>query len=149
MRFETTMTLSGNNTGIEVPAEVIEALGAGRKPPVQVTVNGYTYRSTVAVMGGRYMISFSSDKRAATGIQGGDPITVDLEVDTAPRTVEVPDDLATALAEAPGAREAFDALAPSARKAHVTNVESAKAAPTRERRIAAIVAKLGGERAAD
>ena len=144
MRFETTMTLSGNNTGIEVPPEVIEALGAGRKPPVQVTVNGYTYRSTVAVMGGRYMISFSSDKRAATGIQGGDPITVDLEVDTAPRIVEVPDDLATALAEAPGAREAFDALAPSARKAHVTNVESAKAPETRERRIAAIVAKLGG-----
>jgi hypothetical protein len=144
MRFETTMTLSGNNTGIEVPPEVIEALGAGRKPPVQVTVNGYTYRSTVAVMGGRYMISFSSDKRAATGIEGGDPITVDLEVDTAPRTVEVPDDLAAALAAAPGVREAFDALAPSARKAHVTNVESAKAADTRERRIAAIVTKLGG-----
>jgi hypothetical protein len=144
MRFETTMTLSGNNTGIEVPPEVIEALGAGRKPPVKVTVNGYSYRSTVAVMGGRYMISFSSDKRAATGIQGGDPITVDLEVDTAPRTVEVPDDLAAALAAAPGVREAFDALAPSARKAHVTNVESAKAADTRERRIAAIVTKLGG-----
>jgi hypothetical protein len=144
MRFETTMSLSGNNTGIEVPPEVIEALGAGRKPPVDVTVNGYSYRSTVAVMGGRYMISFSSDKRAATGIEGGDPITVDLEVDTAPRTVEVPDDLAAALAAAPGVREAFDALAPSARKAHVTNVESAKAADTRERRIAAIVTKLGG-----
>jgi hypothetical protein len=144
MRFETTMSLSGNNTGIEVPPEVIEALGAGRKPPVDVTVNGYSYRSTVAVMGGRYMISFSSDKRAATGIEGGDPITVDLEVDTAPRTVEVPDDLAAALAAAPGVREAFDALAPSARKAHVTNVESAKAAETRERRIAAIAAKLGG-----
>ena len=144
MRFETTMSLSGNNTGIEVPPEVIEALGAGRKAPVDVTVNGYSYRSTVAVMGGRYMISFSSDKRAATGIEGGDPITVDLEVDTAPRTVEVPDDLAAALAAAPGVREAFDALAPSARKAHVTNVESAKAADTRERRIAAIVTKLGG-----
>ena len=144
MRFETTMSLSGNNTGIEVPPEVIEALGAGRKPPVDVTVNGYSYRSTVAVMGGRYMISFSSDKRAATGIEGGDPITVDLEVDTAPRTVEVPDDLAAALAAAHGVREAFEALAPSARKAHVTNVESAKAADTRERRIAAIVTKLGG-----
>lgn len=138
------MTLSGNNTGIEVPPEVIEALGAGRKPPVNVTVNGYSYRSTVAVMGGRYMISFSSDKRAATGIQGGDPITVDLEVDTAPRTIEVPDDLAAALAAAPVASEAFDSLAPSARKAHVTNVESAKTPETRERRIAAIVTKLGG-----
>ena len=138
------MTLTGNNTGIEVPPEVIEALGAGRKPPVNVTVNGYSYRSTVAVMGGRYMISFSSDKRAATGIQGGDPITVDLEVDTAPRTVEVPDDLAAALTAAPGALEAFDTLAPSARKAHVANVESAKTPETRERRIAAIVTRLGG-----
>ena len=144
MRFETTMTLSGNNTGIEVPPDVIEALGAGRKPPVNVTVNGYSYRSTVAMMGGRYMISFSSDKRAATGIQGGDPITVDLEVDTAPRTVEVPDDLAAALTAASGALEAFDALAPSARKAHVANVESAKTPDTRERRIAAIVTRLGG-----
>lgn len=137
------MSQSGNNTGIEVPEEVIEALGAGRKPPVVVTVNGYEYRSTVAVMGGRYMISFSSDKRAATGIGGGDPIVVELEVDAAPRTVEVPGDLADALAAA-GARAAFDALSPSARKAHVTNVESAKAAQTRQRRVESIVAKLGG-----
>jgi uncharacterized protein YdeI (YjbR/CyaY-like superfamily) len=88
------------------------------------------------------MISFSSDKRAATGIGGGDPIVVDLEVDTAPRTVEVPDDLAAALDGAPGARAAFDALSPSAKKAHVTTVEGAKAAETRQRRINGIVAKL-------
>lgn len=142
MRFETTMTLVGNNTGIEVPPEVIEALGAGKKPPVKVTVNGYEYRNTVAVMGGKYMISFSSDKRAATGIQGGDPIVVDLELDTAPRTVEVPDDLAAALDAAPGAREAFDRLAPSHKKAHVTAVESAKAPETRQRRIAKAVESL-------
>ena len=144
MRFETRMSLVGNNTGIEVPPEVIDALGAGRKPAVLVNVNGYEYRSTVAVMGGRYMISFSSDKRAATGIGGGDPIVVDLEVDTAPRTVDVPDDLVTALEAAPGARAAFDALSPSARKAHVTAVEGAKAAETRQRRIDGIVAKLAG-----
>jgi hypothetical protein len=144
MRFETRMSQTGNNTGIEVPPEVIEALGAGRKPPVVVTVNGYEYRNTVAVMGGRYMISFSSDKRAATGIGGGDSIVVDLELDTAPRTVEVPDDLAAALEAAPGARAAFDALSPSARKAHVTAVEGAKAAETRQRRIEGIVAKLTG-----
>jgi len=135
------MFQSGNNTGIEVPADVIEALGAGRKPPVVVTVNGYEYRSTVAVMGGRYLIGFSADKRTATGIQGGDAIVVDLEVDTAPRTVEVPDDLAAAL-ESARARAAFDALSPSARKAHVTNVESAKAPETRQRRVEAIAAKL-------
>lgn len=142
MRFETTMFQTGNNTGIEVPPEVIEAFGAGRKPAVVVNVNGYEYRSTVAVMGGRHLIPFSSDKREATGIQGGDPIVVELEVDTAPRTVEVPDDLATALDAAPGARAAFDALSPSARKAHVTSVESAKAAETRQRRVDGIAAKL-------
>ena len=139
------MFLSGNNTGIEVPPDVIEALGAGRKPPVVVTVNGYEYRSTVAVMGGRYLIPFSSDKRAATGIQGGDPIVVDLELDTAPRTVDVPDDLAAALDATPGAREAWDRLSPSHRKAHVTAIEGAKAAETRQRRIdKAIEALTGG-----
>lgn len=139
--FSTTMLLSGNNTGIEVPPDVIEAMGAGRKPPVVVTVNGFTYRSTVAVMGGRHLVPFSSDKRAATGIAGGDPIDVTIEHDTAPRTVEVPDDLARALADA-GAREAFDALSPSRRKAHVTAVEGAKAAETRARRVAAVVTSL-------
>ena len=144
MRFETTMFLSGNNTGIEVPPDVIDALGAGRRPAVRVTVNGYDYRSTVAVMGGRYLIPFSSDKRAATGIRGGDPIVVDLELDTAPRTVEVPEDLATALDAAPGARQAWDRLAPSHQKAHVTAVESAKAAETRQRRIAKAIEMLTG-----
>ena len=143
MRFETTMFLSGNNTGIEVPPDVIEALDAGRKPPVKVTVNGFEYRSTVAVMGGRYLIPFSSDKRAATGIAGGDPIVVDLEVDTEPRTVEVPDDLAAALAAKPGATEAFEKLSYSTRKEYVRQVNEAKAQETRERRIANIVAKVG------
>jgi hypothetical protein len=144
MRFETTMSLSGNNTGIEVPPELIDDLGAGKKPPVIVTVNGYEYRSTVAVMGGRYLIPFSSDKRAATGIRGGDPIVVDLELDTAPRTVEVPEALAAALDAAPGAREAWERLAPSHRKAHVTAVESAKSAETRQRRIAKAIEMLTG-----
>jgi hypothetical protein len=144
MRFESTMFLSGNNTGIEVPAELIDELGAGRKPPVIVTVNGYEYRSTVAVMGGRYLIPFSSDKRAATGIRGGDPIVVDLELDTAPRTVEVPEDLAAALDAAPGAREAWERLAPSHKKAHVTAIDSAKATETRQRRIAKAIEALTG-----
>ena len=141
--FSTTLFQQGNNTGIEVPPEVIDSLAAGKKPPVVVSVNGFEYRSTVAVMGGRYLIPFSSDKRAATGLAGGDAIEVGLTVDAAPRTVEVPADLAAAL-ESAGARAAFDALAPSARKAHVTAVESAKAAETRSRRIESIVGKLGG-----
>ena len=143
MRFETVMFLQGNNTGIPVPPDVVEGLGGGKRAAVVVTVNGYTYRSTLAVMGGRHLIPFSSDKRAASGIGGGDAITVDLELDTAPRTVDVPADLAAALSAA-GARAAFDALSPSARKAHVTSVETAKAAETRTRRIETIASALGG-----
>ncbi|CAN3703028.1 hypothetical protein MMX123_03066 [Microbacterium sp. MM2322] len=142
MRFETTLSQIGNNTGIEVPAEVVEALGGGRRAAVVVDVNGYVYPSTLAVMGGRQLIPFSADKRAATGLSGGDPIVVELRLDTAPRTVEVPDDLAAAL-DAAGARAAFDALAPSARKAHVANVEGAKTADTRARRITSLATKLG------
>ncbi|NQX26440.1 DUF1905 domain-containing protein [Microbacteriaceae bacterium VKM Ac-2854] len=143
MKFSSTMFQTGNNTGIEVPPEVVEALGGGKRPAVNVTVNGYAYRSTVASMGGRYLIAFSSDKRAATGIQGGDAIDVELELDTAPRTVEVPADLAAAL-EAGGATAAFEKLSPSAKKALVTAVESAKAEATRARRIETTVAKLLG-----
>ena len=144
MRFETTMFLSGNNTGIEVPPEVVESFGAGKRPPVVVTVNGFEYRSTIAPMGGLFLIPFSSDKRAATGIRGGDPIVVDLELDTAPRTVDVPDDLAAALDATPGAREAWDRLSPSHKKAHVTAIEGAKAAETRQRRIAKAIEALTG-----
>ena len=141
MRFETTMAQTGNNTGIPVPEEVVVALGGGKRAAVSVTVNGYAYRSTLAVMGGQHLIPFSSDKRKETGIGGGDPIVVDLELDTAPRTVEVPADLAAAL-EGAGLRAAFDALPPSHRKAHVMAIEEAKAAATRERRVAAAVAKI-------
>ncbi|TCL85461.1 MULTISPECIES: DUF1905 domain-containing protein [unclassified Rathayibacter] len=142
MRYTTTLFQIGNNTGIEVPSEVLDALGGGKRPAVSVVVNGYAFRGTVGAMGGRALISFSSEKRAASGLAGGDAIEVDLELDSAPRTVAVPEDLAAALSAA-GATAAFDALSPSARKAHVTAVEGAKAAETRARRVAAVVAKLG------
>jgi hypothetical protein len=143
VEYTTVLRQFGNNTGIEVPAEVLESLGAGKRPPVVVTVGDFTYRSTVGVMNGLSLIPFSSDKRAATGLRGGEEIVVSVELDSAPRTVEVPADLAEALAAA-DARAAFDALSPSAAKAHVTNVEGAKTPETRERRIAAVVAKLAG-----
>ncbi|MEU3700721.1 YdeI/OmpD-associated family protein [Streptomyces anulatus] len=142
MKFSTTMFRTGNNTGIEVPEAVVEALGAGKRPPVNVTVNGYAYRSTIAPMGGRYLIPFSADKRAETGIGGGDAIEVELTLDTASRAVAPPEDLAAALAGAPGAAEAFAALSPGRQKAHVTSIEGAKAQETRERRIAKTVAEL-------
>ncbi|MFI9059162.1 YdeI/OmpD-associated family protein [Streptomyces anulatus] len=142
MKFSTTMFRTGNNTGIEVPEAVVEALGAGKRPPVNVTVNGYAYRSTIAPMGGRYLIPFSADKRAETGIGGGDAIEVELTLDTVSRAVAPPEDLAAALAEAPGAAKAFAALSPGRQKAHVTSIEGAKARVTRERRIAKTVAEL-------
>ncbi|WP_327037318.1 MULTISPECIES: YdeI/OmpD-associated family protein [Microbacterium] len=142
-RFETTMSQFGNNTGIEVPPAVLEALGGGKRPAVVVSVNGYEYRSTVGVMQGLFLVPFSSDKRAATGIGGGDAVTVEPALDTAPRDVEVPADLAAALASA-GLAAAFAALAPSHRKAHVVSVESAKAADTRARRVEAVITKLAG-----
>lgn len=141
MRFETTLLQMGNNTGIEVPPEVVEGLGGGKRAAVIVDVNGYVYSSTMAVMGGRQLIPFSADKRKATGLAGGDPITVELTLDTTERTVELPDDLAAALADS-GVRSAFDALAPSTRKAHAGSVAEAKAPETRARRIAKIVAAL-------
>ena len=142
MRFETTLFQVGNNTGIDVPPAVLDELDGGKRPLVNVTVNdSYSYRSAVAPMAGRYLIAFSSDKRAATGLKGGEAITVELTLDTEPRTVEVPDDLAAALAAA-GLRDAFDRLAPSHQKAHVTSVEGAKAAETRARRVSAVVGKL-------
>lgn len=141
VRYSTTMHLVGRNTGIPVPDEVLEALGGGRRPAVDVTVNGYRYRTTVGSMGGRALIPFSSEHRTASGIAGGNALDVELALDTAPRDTPVPDDLAAALEEA-GLTEAFARLAPSHRKAHVTAVEGAKAAETRQRRIAAAVEKV-------
>ena len=141
VRYATTMHLSGRNTGIPVPDEALEALGGGRRPAVDVSVNGYRYRSTVGSMGGRALIPFSSEHRTASGIAGGDALDVELALDTAPRDTPVPDDLAAAL-EAAGLTEAFGRLAPSHRKAHVTAVEGAKAPETRARRIDAAVEKV-------
>jgi hypothetical protein len=139
--YRTTMYLTGRNTGIPVPPEVLEQLGGGRHPAVTVVVNGYRYASTIASMGGRFLIPFSAERRAETGIAGGDELEVSLDLDTAPREVAVPEDLAAALADA-DVRAAFDALAPSHRKAHVAAVEGAKAAATRSRRIVTVVEAL-------
>lgn len=136
MTFSTTIRQDGNNTGIEIPEEVVLALGAGRRPPVVVTVNGYAYRSTVAVMGGAYMVSLSAAHRAASGLAGGDTVEVDVELDTAPRTVEVPSDLAAALDADPAARATFDGLSNSNKGWHVSQITGAKTDETRQRRIA-------------
>jgi hypothetical protein len=91
-------------TGIEVPAEVISALGTKKNPPVVLRFSGYTYRSTVAVMDGLFMVPLSKAHREAAGVKAGESVEVAIELDVEPRTVEVPDDLAGALAATPGAR---------------------------------------------
>ena len=133
--FETTVAASGNNTGIEVPGDLIGQLAAGKRPPVLVNVNGYEYRNTVAVMGGRHMISISAAVRNATGLKGGDPIRVTLTVAGTPREVNVPPDFAAALAADERARAFFGKLANSMQRYHVDNINAAKSAGTRQRRI--------------
>ena len=141
--FHTTIISSGGTTaGIEIPEEAVEALGAGKRPPVVVTINGYTYRNTVAVMGGTYMVGVSNEHRAASGLAAGDEVDVELVLDTAPRTVEPPADFAAALDAEPAARETIDKLSNSNQGYHVSLIEGAKSEETRQRRIEKSVSVL-------
>ena len=143
MKFRTTLLQSGNTaTGIVVPDDVVGALGSGKRPPVRVTINGYTYRNTIAVMGGEYMVGVSAEHRAAAGVAGGDELDVEIELDTAPREVTVPDDFAAALDAEPTARATFDGLSYSNRSWHVLQVTGAKTDETRQRRIGKSVEAL-------
>ncbi|OXS54221.1 hypothetical protein B1A99_26900 [Cohnella sp. CIP 111063] len=136
MKFRTTLELSKKTaTGIHVPDEIVEALGAGKKPPVKVTIGSYTYRSTVASMGGRFLLPVSQEHREGAGIQAGDEIEVELELDDAPREVSVPADFVEALDRHAEAREFFDRLSYSNKRRFVLNIEGAKSAETRQRRI--------------
>ncbi len=143
MKIRTTILQTGKNTtGIEVPPHVLEELGGGKRPAVKVTLNGYTYRSSVGSMGGRSMISLSAENRGKAGVSGGDELDVEIELDSAPREVEVPADLAAALDAEPAARATFDKLSYSNKSWHVLQVEGAKTDETRQRRIAKSVATL-------
>ena len=143
MRFRTTIRQTGKTAmGFEIPADVVEGLGAGKRPPVRVTINGYTYRNTVAVMQGRFMIGVSSEHRGPAQVTGGDEVDIDLELDTAPREITVPPDFAAALDAEPAARRTFDALSYSNKSWHTLQIEGAKAPETRARRIEKSVATL-------
>jgi hypothetical protein len=136
MRFHTTILQSDKTaTGIRIPNEVVEALGAGKRPAVSVTINGFTYRSSIAVMGGDYMVGVSAENRAGTGVKSGDEVDVDIELDTAPREVVVPPVLAAALDAEPAARRTFDGLSYSNKLWHALQVTGAKTDETRQRRL--------------
>ena len=143
MRFTTTLELAGKTaTGFRVPANVVEALGRGKRPPVLVTINGYTYRNTVAVYGDEYLIGVAAEHRSAAGVEAGDQLEVDLELDTAPREIEVPVDFAAALDRDQAAKAFFDGLSYSNKRRFTLSIEEAKSPETRQRRIAKYVAQL-------
>jgi bacteriocin resistance YdeI/OmpD-like protein/uncharacterized protein DUF1905 len=143
VRFRTTIEGAGKTAaGIRVPDDVVAGLGAGKRPPVRITIAGHTYRSTVAAMGGAFMVGVSAENRASAGVAAGDEVDVDIELDTEPREVSVPPDFAEALAHDADAKRTFDALSYSLRHWHVLSIEGAKTAETRQRRIAKSVDAL-------
>jgi hypothetical protein len=145
MKFTATLEQHGKTaTGIVVPDDVVTGLGAGKRPAVTVTINGHSWRSTVAVMGGQNLVGVSAENRAAAGVSAGDVVEVELVLDAAPREVYVPADLAAALRESPAADAAFAALSYSNKSRYVLAVNGAKAAETRARRIARTVEELSG-----
>jgi hypothetical protein len=142
--FRTTLWASGgNNVGIVVPEEVVLSFGRGKRVPVTVTIDGgYTYRNTIASMGGQYLISFNAQTRAATGRGAGDEVEVTLEVDDAPRTVDIPETLAQAFATEPKVAEIWSRLSYSKQRAHAQAIEGAKTEATRQRRADKVLAEL-------
>jgi hypothetical protein len=148
VRFRTVIELGGKTaTGFQVPLDVLEQLGKGKRPPVVVRIGSHTYRSTVAPMDGAYYVPLSAENREAAGVAASDEVDVELELDEAPRTVDVPPDFAAALDAEPAARTFFDGLSVSNRKWHVLSVTGAKTDETRQRRIARSVEMLREGRA--
>jgi len=143
MRFRAVIQVRGKTaTGIQVPDEIVAALGTSKKPAVRVTIADYAYRSTIAFMGGEFMIPVSAAVRAAAGVAGGDEVEVDLELDTEPREIVGPSDFAEALDHDAEARRRFDGLSYSGKRRLVIPIEDAKTAETRQRRIAKTVEQL-------
>lgn len=143
MSFRATVELGGKTaTGLQVPDQVVAALGSGKRPAVQVTVRGHSYRTTVASMGGRFLVPLNAENRAAAGVAAGDEVKVDIQADTAPRDIPVPTDLAAALADDSAPLDFFDSLAYTHRKEWVRWIEEAKMPQTRESRIARTVEAL-------
>jgi Domain of unknown function (DUF1905)/Bacteriocin-protection, YdeI or OmpD-Associated len=142
--FRTTLEAAGgNNVGIVVPEDVVRGFGRGKRVPVVVTVDGgHTYRTTIASMGGRFLVSFNAATRAATGRGAGDEVEVRLEVDDAPRTVTLPPALAEALAAHPAAAEAWAALSHSRQRAHAESIAGARTPETTARRVEKVLGAL-------
>lgn len=148
VRFSAILQLHGKSaTGIEVTEEVLTRLGgSSKRPAVRVTIGGYAYRTTIGAMGGKYLIPVSAEHRKGAGIEAGDQTEVQLELDTEPRELEIPDDFRKALAGNEKASVYFEGLSYSNKRRIVMNIEEAKTAETRERRIDKAVSSLASER---
>lgn len=139
-----TAILQGDKTatGIQVPDAIVERLGAGKRPPVRVTINGYTYRSSIASLGGKFMLGVSAEHRKGAGVAGGNEVDVDIELDTEPRNVNVPPDFASALEADAKAKRFFEGLSYSKKQRFVLPLEDAKTVETRQRRIDKAISML-------
>lgn len=137
MKFRARIELSGKTaTGIQVPAEIVAHLGSSKRPAVLVTINGHTYRSTVAPVGGVSMLPISAENRMLARVSAGDEVEVEVEPDTGPREVSLPPDFQEALDRDAEARRFFDELSYSNKQRFVLSIEGARTTETRLRRIA-------------
>ncbi|REE78689.1 uncharacterized protein DUF1905 [Paenibacillus taihuensis] len=136
MKFTATLELSRKTaTGIQVPNEMVEALGGSKKPAVKVTIGSYSYRTSIGTMGRVFMLPVSKENREGAGIEAGDEVVVELELDTEPRELSVPGDFQEALSRHAEALRFFEGLSYSNKRRFILNIEGTKNADTRQRRI--------------
>jgi hypothetical protein len=141
--YTTTIFRDDSVCFVPVPFDPKEAFGKARAP-VKVTLNGYTYRSTIALMGGPPFIPLRRSHREAAGLEGGESLEVIVELDEDPRTVDPPADLVKALEAVPGAWQRWAALSYTHQREHVEAIEGARAPETRARRIGRAVDAVRG-----
>ncbi|HEV2013847.1 MAG TPA: YdeI/OmpD-associated family protein [Candidatus Dormibacteraeota bacterium] len=142
LRFESRLESDQEACFIRVAPEVLSALGQGKRVPVKVTINGYTYRTTIAVYGGQYYLGVRREVREAAGVAAGDRLTVGLEYDAELRVVDLPEGLRTALQADPEAAAGFDKLSHTHKKELVQWVTGAKRAEAQRRRMEQAMAML-------
>ncbi len=141
--FRATIIQTGKTAcGIKVPEAVVAALGGSKRPAVVVTLDGYTYRNTVAPMGGGWWLGVSSEHREASGLKAGDEVSVTLALDAAPRELAIPPELAAALDAVPDAKTFFDGLSYSNKRVFTLSVEGTSNPETRARRVAKAISLM-------
>ena len=135
LRFESRLESDQGACFIRVPPQPLTALGQGKRLPVRVTINGYSYRTTIAVYGGKSYLGVRREVREAAGVAAGDQLTVKLEYDAEPRTVDLPEALRSALEADAAAAAAFEKLSYTRKKEFIQWVTGAKRADTQRRRM--------------